>query len=58
LLMDIPVNKVQEFEKEYLEYLEKNHQDILDTLKQGKITEDIENKLTEVVKKLTVKYKN
>jgi len=58
LLLDIPVNKVQEFEQEYLEYLEKNNQDILETLKKGVINEEIETKLTEIVKKLAVKYKN
>ncbi len=58
LLLDIPVNKIQDFEKEYIEYLEKNNQDILETLRKGGINEDIENKLTEIVKKLAVKYKN
>ncbi len=58
LLLDIPVNKVQEFEQEYLEYLENNNQDILETLKKGVINEEIETKLTEIVKKLAVKYKN
>ena len=58
LLLDIPVNKVQEFEQEYLEYLEKNNQDILETLRKGVINEEIETKLTEIVKKLAVKYKN
>ena len=58
LLLDIPVNRVQEFEQEYLEYLEKNAKDVLDTLKKGIINEEIEQKLTEIVKKLAVKYKN
>jgi len=32
LLKDVPVNKVKEFERDYLEYLENNHRDILDEL--------------------------
>ena len=58
LLLDIPVNKVREFEKEYLEYLDKNEQELLATLRNGVINEEVENKLKEIVKKLAVKYKN
>ncbi len=58
LLLDVPTNKIQDFEKEYLEYLEANEQELLSTLRKGVINEDIEKKLTEIVKKLAVKYKN
>ena len=57
LLMDIPREKIRDFEKEYLEYLDKNEKDLLDTLKKGTINEEIENKLTEIIKKLSLKYK-
>ncbi len=58
LLLDVPTSKIQDFEKEYLEYLEANEQELLNTLREGVINEDIEKKLTEIVKKLAVKYKN
>jgi F-type H+-transporting ATPase subunit alpha len=42
LLADIPLNKVQEFEKQFLVTLESMHQaDVLDVLKQGIINDEI-----------------
>ncbi len=58
LLLDIPVNKVKDFEIEYLEYLEKNEVELLNTLRKGVINKEIEDKLTEIIKKLSIKYKN
>jgi F-type H+-transporting ATPase subunit alpha len=40
-LRDIPVNKVRAFEAEYLEYMEKNHKDILNNIALGKIDDEI-----------------
>ena len=58
LLKDVPVNKVTEFEKELLELLEVKHKKILQTLKEGKLTEEVEKVLRETTLDLTSKYKN
>lgn len=53
LLKDIPLHKVAEFEKEYLDYLEKNHRhDVLDILAKGEINDDITKILEECAKKI------
>jgi len=58
LLRDVPVPKVRDFEKEYLDYLEQHHRkDVLDVLKQGIINEEIEKILTDVALKIAQRYK-
>jgi F-type H+-transporting ATPase subunit alpha len=57
LLRNVPVEKVREFEKDYLEYLDAKHRDVLDQLKAGKINDDITDTLTQVAKELSAKYK-
>ena len=57
LLKDVPVNKVKEFEKDYLEYLNAKHRDTLDTLKAGKLTDEVTDTLSSVAKDLSAKYK-
>jgi F-type H+-transporting ATPase subunit alpha len=57
LLKDVPVNKVKEFEYEYLEYLDMKHRDILDMLAEGILNNDITNVLEKTAKELTAKYK-
>jgi len=37
LLKDVPVNKVKEFEADYIQYLNAKHRDTLDSLKSGKL---------------------
>jgi F-type H+-transporting ATPase subunit alpha len=37
LLKDVPVNKVKEFEADYIAYLNAKHRDVLDSLKSGKL---------------------
>lgn len=58
LLKDVPLDSVQEFEVEYLEYLGMKHKNIMDELRQGKITSDAEKILREVVIELTAKYRD
>jgi len=58
LLMDVPVKRIKEFEIEYLDYLKRNHQNVLDELATGKLTEEITTTLGNAVKELTAKYKN
>jgi len=58
LLTDVPVEKVREFEKEFLEFLEVEHkEDVLQVLKEGKITNKVENILEKVALEIASKYK-
>ncbi|MBZ9630892.1 F0F1 ATP synthase subunit alpha [Salegentibacter sp. LM13S] len=57
LLRDVPVEKVKEFERDYLEFLDTKHRDVLDTLKAGKLTDEITDTLTQVAKEISEKYK-
>jgi len=57
LLRNVPVNKIKEFEKDYLEFLNAKHRDVLDTLKSGKLTDEVIDTLTAVCKDLSSKYK-
>ncbi|MGI0106083.1 F0F1 ATP synthase subunit alpha [Salinimicrobium sp. WS361] len=57
LLRNVPVEKVKEFEKDYLEYLDAKHRDVLDQLKAGKYTDEITDTLTNVAKEISAKYK-
>jgi F0F1-type ATP synthase alpha subunit len=41
-LSAVPKDKVKEFEVEYLERLEMKHKDVLETLKAGKLTPEVE----------------
>ncbi|MBT5977856.1 MAG: F0F1 ATP synthase subunit alpha [Flavobacteriales bacterium] len=56
LLRSVPVNKVKEFEAEYVDTLERKHRDVLDTLKSGKLTDEVTNTLETVAADLTAKY--
>ena len=56
LLRDVPVNKVKEFEKDYLEYLNNKHRDTLDALKAGKLTDEITDVLEAAAKEISAKY--
>jgi F-type H+-transporting ATPase subunit alpha len=57
LLKDVPVNKVKEFENDYIEYLEIKHKDILDQLKEGKLNDTITHVLEEAAADVASKYK-
>ena len=56
LLMDVPVDKIKEFEAEYITFLHSKHQDILNDLAAGKLTDDITNTLEKVAAELSSKY--
>ena len=56
LLSSVPVAKVKEFEVEFLERLQMKHTEVLQTLKAGNLTEDVEKTIQDVVKELSVKY--
>ena len=55
LLKGVPLDKVHDFEKEFLRELHTSHQhDVLDILKTGTIDDDIRKKLEETAKQLTM----
>ncbi|MCK5815103.1 MAG: F0F1 ATP synthase subunit alpha, partial [Flavobacteriaceae bacterium] len=56
LLKDVPVEKVKEFEINYLEYLNAKHRDILDILKSGKLTDEATDVLVKVAKEVSAQY--
>jgi len=56
LLMDVPVNKIKEFEAEYIAFLHTKHQDVLDALAVGKLSDEIKLTLESVAADLTSKY--
>ncbi len=57
LLRDVPVEKVKEFERDYLEFLKAKHANVLADLKAGKLTDEVTDTLTAVAKDLSAKYK-
>jgi len=56
LLKDVPVNKVKEFEVDFIEFLNAKHRDTLDTLKKGKLTDEVIDVLVAVAADLSKKY--
>ena len=56
LLRNVPVNKVKEFEKDFLEFLNNKHRDTLDALKAGKLDDAITTVIENVAKDLSAKY--
>ncbi|MFV0249211.1 MAG: F0F1 ATP synthase subunit alpha [Tenacibaculum sp.] len=56
LLRNVPVNKVKEFEKDYLQYLNAKHKDVLNTLKGGKLTDAVIDILTNAAKEISAKF--
>ncbi len=56
LIKDVPVNKVAEFEDLYLTTLEQNHKGILDTLRSGKLTDEVTSTLQKVASELTPQF--
>ena len=57
LLSDIPLEKVKEFETEFLEYMELRHKDVLAALAQGKLSDDITGTIGDVAKEIVEKFK-
>jgi F-type H+-transporting ATPase subunit alpha len=56
LLQNVPIEQVTEFEKEYIEYLELKHADVLEKIGQGQYDESITSVLESVCKELSAKY--
>ena len=56
LLKQVPVNKVREFEGEYLSYLKAKHADTLEALKAGKYTDAETSVLETAAAEITARY--
>ncbi len=56
LIMDVPVEKVKEFEADYLSVLKASHSDVLAALKSGKLTDEVVETLTKVTKEVASKF--
>ena len=54
--MDVPVNKIKEFEHEFISFMHEKHQDVLDDLSKGKLNDEIKSKIEKVVSELSQKY--
>ena len=56
LLRDIPVDRVKEFESEYIRVLNDKHSKILSSIKQGKLTDEVTSTLEKVCADLVSKF--
>ncbi len=56
LLRNVPLNKVKEFQHEYIEFLRSKHPDTMAALKAGKIDNDITGVLKQAANDLASKY--
>lgn len=57
LLKNIPLDKVMEFQHQFLETLALNHQkDVLDVLKQGQLTDEVENGIKQTAAMVTKQF--
>ncbi|MFT5970301.1 MAG: F-type H+-transporting ATPase subunit alpha [Flavobacteriales bacterium] len=56
LLTKVPVKKIREFETEYLSFLKAKHQDTLNALRAGKLTDEATDILEKVAAELSAKY--
>jgi F-type H+-transporting ATPase subunit alpha len=58
LLNEIPLEKIRDFEKNFLEKLEVEYEDVLKTLKKGKISDEITSKIEQAAKDVAESYKH
>ncbi|RIH64031.1 F0F1 ATP synthase subunit alpha [Mariniphaga sediminis] len=56
LLRNVPVEKVKEFETSFLELMEMEHREVLDSIKEGNMTDEIEQVLKDVAAEVAAKY--
>jgi len=56
LLSNIPIENIKQFEKEYLEYLQVQHKNVLDTLAKGILNDEVTTTLEKVAADLAGKY--
>lgn len=58
LLMNVPVNKISNFEAEYIFSMRENHSEVLENLRNGKLIDEDLNVLRSVATDLAQKYSN
>lgn len=58
LLREVPVEKVKEFERAFLELLNAKHRKVLDDLKAGNLTDKVIDALTKVASDVAANYKS
>jgi len=56
LLRKVPVNKVKEFERKYIDFLNAKHKKTMETIKSGKLTDDVIGILTKAAEELSSTY--
>ncbi len=56
LLRNVPVEKVKEFEQKYIEFLNTKHKKTMETIKAGKLTDEVVEVLTKVAEELSSTY--
>ncbi len=56
LLKNVPVKSIRDFETEYLYYMETHHQEVLKTLKEGKLTDNDIKVMEKVANDISNKY--
>ena len=56
LLREVPVEKVKEFEADFIQYMNAKHRKVLDILKAGKLTDEVTDTLTSAAKEVAAKY--
>ena len=56
LLMNVPINKVKQFEQDYLDYLRAKHPDTMSALKNGKYTDAETSVLESAAAEMTAQY--
>ena len=57
LLRSVPVDQVKAFEKIYIEVLNSKHRGVLDTIKAGKLTDEVLDTLNSVAKEVAAQFK-
>jgi len=56
LLREVPVNKVKEFERQYIDFLNAKHRKTMDIIKSGKLTDEVVDVLTKTAEELSASY--
>ncbi|WP_185853403.1 F0F1 ATP synthase subunit alpha [Blattabacterium cuenoti] len=56
ILKNIPIHKISDFEKEYLFYLKEKHEDLLNSLRNGMLDDQISGILEKIALELSNKY--
>jgi F-type H+-transporting ATPase subunit alpha len=56
LLRKVPVDKVKEFERKYIDFLNTKHKKTMETIKLGKLTDDVVDILTKTAEELSSTY--